>query len=229
MENERSSEARVRAKQAMQKLEDKFDILLDKLFRNIDPSDAAVYLGVAGIGYQTFGDWRGAVYGMVSLKLATAPGGTPPVSQVAGLAGLAALGIATFVGFPGIVDLAEQTIKPIMPGGYVPSQIYDWKAAAESCSPGGDLGKVRGYLYGYRGRNLDQIADMLIKNGYREIVECANTKTDLTVGFSYTVCECDVNEDGIVDIKDIAEMQKDGQTTKAEYCSRHHFHKKCTR
>lgn len=201
------------------------DIGVDKL------GELAAYVGVGLLGYETFNDWKGALFGLVSLKLASSPGGTPPVSQVSGLIGLASLGIASFVGIPGIVDLAEQTIKPIMPGGYVPTQIYSWKEAAEACCVellGEEaLGKIRGYLYGYRGRNLDQIADMLIQDGYRNIVECANAKTQMKVGFSYTPCECDVNKDGVVNILDIQLMLSENLTYKAEYCSKHHFNKEC--
>lgn len=195
--------------------------------------ELAAYTGVALIGYEAFQDWKGAVFGLVSLKLASSPGGTPPVSQVSGLIGLASLGVASFVGVPGLTDLAEETIKPVMPGGYVPTEIYGWKQACEVCCVellGEEaLGKIRGYLYGYRGRSLDQIADMLIQDGYRDIVECANAKTELKVGFSYTTCECDVNGDGVVNILDITQLFENGLIYKAEYCSKHHFGKKCVK
>jgi len=201
------------------------------LLSRVDPVDFAAYLGVAAIGYDVFKDWKGAVFGMVSLKLATSAGGMPPVAQVSGLAGLAALGLAEFVGLPELVEIAEETVRPIMPGGYVPTEIYEWKEVAEQCGrelyPEDMWGKVRTYLYGYRGRSLDQIADMLGRNGFYAVVQCANTKTGLLVGGSWSVCECDVNKDGVVNIEDIAIMARAKDVLKAAYCSTHHLGKTC--
>jgi len=48
--------------------------------------DAAPYLAVAYLGYQAKNDPRDAAIAMVGLKLATSMGGTPPISQITGLA-----------------------------------------------------------------------------------------------------------------------------------------------
>ncbi len=63
----------------------------------IDSGKLPSYLidvGLAILGIQVFGDWSGALYGPIAFRLALAPGGTPPISQIAGIAGLASLGLA---------------------------------------------------------------------------------------------------------------------------------------
>lgn len=131
--------------------------------------------------------------------------------------------------------VSGETVKvksaPTFSSLFFPTEIYDWKEQAGKCGeqlyPETEWGKIRGYLYGYRGRSLDQIADMLINNGYRDIVECANAVTGLDVGLVWDVCQCDENNDGVVDILDVNLMFSEGKKTKAEYCSMHHFNKIC--
>ena len=67
-----------------------------------DVADVGLMGALAWLGYERFKDWKGALLGPVSLKLATTPGGgfAVPVSQVAGLAGLLLLGAAVS-GAPG--------------------------------------------------------------------------------------------------------------------------------
>ena len=59
-----------------------------------DLAELALMGGLAYAGYEAFKDWKGALLGPVSYKLATAPGGTPPVAQITGVAGLTTLGLA---------------------------------------------------------------------------------------------------------------------------------------
>ena len=60
-------------------------------------TDLAINIGLAYAGYDATKSWQGALLGPVSLKLAQAPGGTPPISQITGVAGLVMLGIAISV------------------------------------------------------------------------------------------------------------------------------------
>lgn len=85
-----------RKKKPRVKIEKGLDKIMDWL-KNQKPKDlaeVALMGGLAVAGYEAFKDWRGALLGPVSLNLATAPAGTPPVSQIAGLAGLSILGVA---------------------------------------------------------------------------------------------------------------------------------------
>jgi len=54
--------------------------------------DAAAYLGIAYFGYRAAKHPAGALAGVIGLKLATTMGGTPPVSQIAGLSILGTIG-----------------------------------------------------------------------------------------------------------------------------------------
>ena len=58
-----------------------------------DLADVGLILGLAAVGYQKLG-WKGALWGPISLKLATSPGGTPPFAQMSGVAGLGIMGLA---------------------------------------------------------------------------------------------------------------------------------------
>ena len=53
-----------------------------------DIQEIALNAGLAFAGYEAFHNWKGALLGPVSLKLATTQGGTPPVAQITGVAGL---------------------------------------------------------------------------------------------------------------------------------------------
>ena len=64
---------------------------LEKLLDNIDPLEGAVYGAVAYTGYHATNDWRGAVLGIVSLKLATSPS---EAAAISGIIGLVSLGLA---------------------------------------------------------------------------------------------------------------------------------------
>lgn len=60
-----------------------------------DLMDLCLNAGLAYAGYETFKDWKGLLFGPISLKLATTSGGgTPPVAQIAGVAGLLSLGLS---------------------------------------------------------------------------------------------------------------------------------------
>ena len=79
-----------------------------------DIQEIALNAGLAYAGYERFKDWKGALLGPVSLKLATAPGGTPPVSQMAGIAGLSILGLAYAQDLFGVIKEQLQEL-PWMP------------------------------------------------------------------------------------------------------------------
>lgn len=89
-------------------------------------------LGLALAGIQTFRNWKGALIGPIGIRLATSPGGTPPIGQMAGLAMLAYLGVATagwqFGSAPRIDAEGKITMKPI--------QIVDKKQADEDAEAG---------------------------------------------------------------------------------------------
>lgn len=57
-----------------------------------DVADIAVLLGCSYYGYKTMGN-HGLIVGAVGYKLATTRGGAPPVSQIAGLGVLGAIGL----------------------------------------------------------------------------------------------------------------------------------------
>ena len=88
-----------------------------------DVIEAALMGGLAYLAYQEFG-WQGALIGPVSLKLATTPGGVGfPLSQAAGLIGLAAIGLA--------MQEPPEIVSPIegeCPEGYKLSHnlMYGW-------------------------------------------------------------------------------------------------------
>ena len=56
--------------------------------------DLAIMGGLAWLGFSKFKSPGGALFGPISYKLALAPGGTPPVAQMTGVAGLTALGLS---------------------------------------------------------------------------------------------------------------------------------------
>lgn len=95
---------------------------IDKLTLK-DVTEAALMGGLAYLGYKEFG-LDGALIGPVALKLATTPGGMGiPVSQTAGLIGLASLGLAMQTP-PDIVEPDEGKC----PEGYKLSHnlLYGW-------------------------------------------------------------------------------------------------------
>jgi len=59
-----------------------------------DVVNAGLNISLAYAGWKAFKTWQGALFGPVALRLAQSPGGTPPISQIAGVAGLAYLGIS---------------------------------------------------------------------------------------------------------------------------------------
>lgn len=61
-----------------------------------DWADLGIIAGLAYLSYDVTQDLRGALIGPIGYKLATTMGGTPPLSQIAGLTILAALGMASF-------------------------------------------------------------------------------------------------------------------------------------
>lgn len=56
--------------------------------------EAALYLGLAYVGAKEFGDWKGALYGPICLKMATSGS---EVAAAAGLVGLVSLGVMAAV------------------------------------------------------------------------------------------------------------------------------------
>lgn len=58
-----------------------------------DLAEVGLMASLAYAGYEVWGDWKASLFGPVALKLAQSPGGTPPVSQLAGVAGLSYLGL----------------------------------------------------------------------------------------------------------------------------------------
>jgi len=86
-------------------------------------AEAALMGGLAYVGYSKFG-LEGALLGPVSLKLATAPGGTIPVSQTAGLIGLGLLGLS----FQKSPDILPPDLDNKCPEGYKLNHnlLYGW-------------------------------------------------------------------------------------------------------
>jgi hypothetical protein len=120
-------------------LEDPFQSALVHLGHFIDNAkpmdwvDAALYVSLAYLGYEalvthtqdpdtkevtTNHYWQSLIVGPVGLKLATTMGGTPPVSQAAGLAILATLGVVGLGGGSGTTPSETAIIGqlPIMWG-----------------------------------------------------------------------------------------------------------------
>lgn len=95
--------------------------LIDNL--KLDPVDVLIYLGLGALSYDAFGKTpAAALVGPIGYKLATTMGGTPPVSQVAGLAILGSLGLLTAA--PGLADLVP--VIPVVNQGTMQENIrYD--------------------------------------------------------------------------------------------------------
>jgi len=108
-------------------------------------------------GYEKFKTLHGALWGPVSYKLATAPGGTPPVAQVAGVASLAVLGLCLGADAEGGYQLApvgpneEFTMtfgKPCPEGYYCVGNFFGFnycvregaRGIPEPHAPKGDVG-----------------------------------------------------------------------------------------
>lgn len=87
-------------------------LAVDKMKLN-DWADLGIIGALAYLGYDLSKDWRGMLIGPIGYKLATTMGGTPPVSQIAGLTTLAVLGIASGASTGLIFNLPEGTITPI--------------------------------------------------------------------------------------------------------------------
>lgn len=85
--------------------------LIDKLPKLVD---VAVLGGLAYAGYKKTDDFYGALASVVGFKLATTPGGTPPVSQVigCGLLGYQYLfsGFGGFGDFGGVLESLKETV-----------------------------------------------------------------------------------------------------------------------
>ena len=87
-----------------------------------DVSDVAMMGALAYIGYQHFKSPEGALIGPLGYKLATTMGGTPPASQIAGLAILGAMGLAAYDPIPKI----QETIKQLT-GVDETVRVYMWE------------------------------------------------------------------------------------------------------
>jgi len=70
--------------------------------------DDLIALGVGAWAWKHSGEPASLLAGMVGYKLATTPGGTPPVSQIAGLTVLSAIGAAPFIS-PNMQSLVDMT------------------------------------------------------------------------------------------------------------------------
>jgi len=79
-----------------------------------DIQEATLNIALAIAGYEAFHNWKGSLLGPVSLKLATTQGGTPPVAQITGVAGLSLLGLALITPYEGPL---EPIAPPIIPSG----------------------------------------------------------------------------------------------------------------
>lgn len=116
-----------------------------------DLAEVAIMVGLAYAGYETFKDWRGALLGPVSLKLAQTSGGTLSPSQIAGIAGLSLLGVAIAGGerfeqtykvltgepvFRGVLPQEGPNGEPICPPGY--KLVISRLAGGAACIPSGE-------------------------------------------------------------------------------------------
>jgi len=127
-----------RKKKKLKKIKRRLEPFLDRVGKHIakiaentslkDIQDIILNLGLAYAGYEALRDWKGAVLGPVSLKLAQTQGGTPPIAQIAGVAGLSLIGVALLgqktkysVRIPGTeIDLPQAIPDPFK---YVPEQL----------------------------------------------------------------------------------------------------------
>jgi hypothetical protein len=95
-----------KAAKKAEKLLTRFKEKFPELIQNTTAKDwleFVIMAGIAGIGVETFHDWRGGIYGLVSYRLATTEG---HVSQTIGIAGLSAMGICGLFG-----DRINEAIK----------------------------------------------------------------------------------------------------------------------
>jgi len=125
-------------KKKAKKVRKSFKFNLERIARHIgkiidnsnvkDVQEIALNIALAYAGYEALGDWKGALLGPISLKLAQTTGGTPPVAQITGVAGLSLIGLALLgqkskysVRVPGTeIDLPQAIPDPFK---YVPEQL----------------------------------------------------------------------------------------------------------
>lgn len=82
-----------------------------------DVIELILYGGLAYLGYEASGRKPiGLLWGPVSFRLATTMGGTPPVSQIAGLASLGMLGLAFVAPAEIPIKTSEPTIIKVTEG-----------------------------------------------------------------------------------------------------------------
>jgi len=92
-----------------------------------DVEELLLNAGLAYAGYQLYKDWKGLLHGPIALRLARTWGGTPPISQIAGVAGLLTLGLAFAA--PTLADWMidpEQGVIPAATGKKGPLY-WDWE------------------------------------------------------------------------------------------------------
>jgi hypothetical protein len=76
-------------------LEESFREHVGKILDNIDqPGEIALDAGLAFLGYQVFGNWKGALWGPISLRLARAQN---EAAGISGITGLVSLGLAAAI------------------------------------------------------------------------------------------------------------------------------------
>lgn len=118
---------KMKFKQGKKALERSVKDHIGKLIDRVEPIDAFINIGLAYLGYEAFHTWKGALIGPIAYKLATTQGGTPPVSQISGLAILGILGVAAIpsaTGFPLLEQIAEKINPVIM--DWASKQTLEW-------------------------------------------------------------------------------------------------------
>lgn len=75
-----------------------------------DVEELFLNVGLAIVGVEVFKGWKGALYGPIALRLARTDGGSPPIAQIAGVAGLLTLGLPFIV--PTVTAAAEYVVDP---------------------------------------------------------------------------------------------------------------------
>lgn len=96
MEGKLEKKTRKRLSRKTKEWEESICNHIGKIIDNATPmqlAEISLMAGLAWLGYDATKDLRGSLAGVLGYKLATTMGGTPPVSQIAGLAILAYLGL----------------------------------------------------------------------------------------------------------------------------------------
>jgi hypothetical protein len=101
---------------------------LGTLLDNATPKtavDAAINAGLAYLGFEVFGDWKGALVGPIALKLATAD------SEIGAAAGVAALGILGLLPVAGgVINAWKEWVEQLT------GRTVEWADTSGNCPPG---------------------------------------------------------------------------------------------